>query len=178
MPCWIRYVLWCSIFALAAASSQIASASSSSHVACVSRSQSCPVMPRIELSVSTRHHKNRVYCCARGVSCLLQQRQCAALLFSKSHAIRVQQNIDCGPIRIQAHSDFSGPTTSWFKLNGENYLPDECYLHYPEYRIHSTILTAMDSGRGWHGQVFCSGRMTGDIGENLSRSFDGLKKSQ
>ena len=52
-------------------------------------------------------------------------------------------------------------------------------LHYVlECHIFSITLTAMNRGRGWHGQCFCSGPRTGDSGENVSPPTTGLQKGQ
>ena len=46
------------------------------------------------------------------------------------------------------------------------------------YQVFSVILTAMNSGRGWHSHFFCSGRRTGASGENVSPPTTGLRKRQ
>ena len=52
-------------------------------------------------------------------------------------------------------------STSWFKLKDGKFLPHECRLRYRlECHIFAVILTAMNSGRGWHGHFFCSGPRT------------------
>ena len=69
--------------------------------------------------------------------------------------------------------------TSWFKLNNGSYLAHEYCLHYLlECHIFGIILTAMNSGRGRHGQFFCSGPRTGARVENMSRPTTGLQKGQ
>ena len=44
--------------------------------------------------------------------------------------------------------------TSWFTLNDGNYLPHECRLHYLlECHVFGIMLTAVNSGRGWQGDI-------------------------
>ena len=74
------------------------------------------------------------------------------------------------------------PGTSWFKLNAPNCdrhecrlqcLP-ECHIWYHmqyllECRTFGVVLTAINSGRGWHSQLFSWGPRAGANGENVSR---------
>ena len=60
-----------------------------------------------------------------------------------------------------------------------NSLPHECRLHHLlECHMFSIILTAMNSGSGWHGQFFCSAPRTGASGENVPLPTTGLQKGQ
>ena len=47
-----------------------------------------------------------------------------------------------------------------------------------ECHIFCIILTAMNSGRGWRGHVFCSGPRTGASGENVPPPTTGLQNGQ
>ena len=77
-----------------------------------------------------------------------------------------------------AESSTSAPT-SWFKLKDGNSLAHECRLDCLfDCHIFSVRLTAVNSARGWHGQVFCSGPRTGASGENVSPPTTGLRKRQ
>ena len=71
--------------------------------------------------------------------------------------------------------------TRWyhFKLNDGNYLPHEYRLHcLLECHMFRVMLTAMTSGRGRHGQFFCSGPRAGASAENVSPPTTGLQNGQ
>ena len=65
------------------------------------------------------------------------------------------------------------------------YRPELCPPRMPHAKparivtsLFSIMLTAINSGRGWHSQFFCSGARTGAADENVSQPTAGLQKDQ
>ena len=71
--------------------------------------------------------------------------------------------------------------TGWFKQNASNCVSHECRLQYLLWcHIFGVILTAVNSGRGRHGQFFCCPRAgaSGEMCPDQPRAFKKVSNSQ